>query len=63
MDKFRYTTEHINDVDVLVRVRKKGERKIFRKFVVNDYGDWNAVEGQIESTINSFSESEGKENS
>ena len=52
--QFRYTTEHINDVDVVVRVYKRGERRIFHKFVVKDFGDWNAVENAIESVIESL---------
>lgn len=48
---YRYTTEHINDNDVLVRVYKKGERKIHEKFFVNDHGDWNTVEHHIEQEL------------
>lgn len=48
---YRYTTEHINDNDVLVRVYKKGERKIHEKFFVKDYGDWNAVKHHIEQEL------------
>lgn len=51
---FRYTTEHITDTDVLVRVYRKGERRIFHKFFVQDNGDWNSVEYEIESVINSL---------
>lgn len=50
-NKFRYTTEHINDYDVLVRVYKKGEKKIHEKFFVKDYGDWNKVEHEIEQQL------------
>lgn len=49
--KFRYTTEHINDNDVLVRVYRKGEKKIHDKFFVKDYGDWNRVEHEIEQQL------------
>ena len=49
--KFRYTTEHINDEDILVRVYKKGERKICDKLFVKDYGDWNKVEHEIEQQL------------
>jgi len=52
--RFRYTTRHINDTDVLVKVYKKGQRKIHHQFVVNDYGDWNAVEDEIERVIDSL---------
>lgn len=48
---YRYTTEHINDNDVLVRVYKKGERKVYEKFFVKDYGDWNKVEHYIEQEL------------
>lgn len=50
-DIFRYTTEHINDHDVLVRVYRKGEKKICDKFFVKDYGDWNRVEHEIEQQL------------
>lgn len=49
--KFRYTTEHINDNDVLVRVYRKGEKKIHDKFFIKDYGDWNRVEHEIEQQL------------
>lgn len=52
--QFRYTTRHINDVDVIVRVYKSGERRIYHKFSVQDYGDWNAVEAEIEAEIESL---------
>lgn len=52
--QFRYTTEHINDVDVIVRVYKRGERRIYHKFSVQDYGDWNEVEAEIEAEIESL---------
>ena len=55
---FRYTTEYINDTDILVRVYKKGERKIYHKFTVSDYGDWNAVEDEIKRTIETLEEVE-----
>lgn len=51
---FRYTTEHLADGVVLVRVYKKGERRIFHRFFVQDYGDWNSVENEIEDVINSL---------
>ena len=50
-NKFRYSTEHINDYDVLVRVYKRGEKKIYEKFFVKDYGDWNEVEHMIEQEL------------
>lgn len=50
-EKFRYTTEHINDTQILVRVYRKGQQRIFRKFTVNDYGDWNGVEARIEAVL------------
>lgn len=52
MASLKYTTEHINDTDVLVRVYKGG--KIIHKFTVNDFGDWNEVEDTIERTINTL---------
>lgn len=51
---FDVTTEHIDDVNVLVRVYKKGEKKIFNRFIVEDYGDWNAVEDTIEYQLKVF---------
>ena len=51
MRKFKYTTEHINNEDVLVRVYEKGSRKIKDKFFVKDYGDWNKVEHEIEQQL------------
>lgn len=51
---FRYTTEHLNDGIVLVKVYKKRERKIFHRFFVQDNGDWNSVEDEIENVINSL---------
>ena len=51
---FRYTTEHLADGVVLVRVYKKGERRIFHRFFVQDDGDWNSVEYEIENVINSL---------
>ena len=50
-NKFRYTTEHLNDTDVLVRVYKRGERRIYNKFFVKDYGDWNAVDNYIKQEL------------
>jgi len=52
--QFRYTTRHINDVDVVVRVYKSGDRRIYHKFIVQDHGDWNAVEAEIESVVRSL---------
>jgi hypothetical protein len=51
---FRYTTEHLNDDIVLVKVYKKGCKKIFHRFFVIDNGDWNSVEYEIENVINSL---------
>lgn len=48
----RYTTEHINDYEVLVRVYKG--RRIVERFTVYDAGDWNTVEDEIERTIDSL---------
>lgn len=50
---YRYTTEHIDDYHVLVRIYKRGERKIYRKFVV-EYFDWNTVDDAIETMIESI---------
>ena len=46
---YKYTTEHINDVDVIVRIYKGG--KLLHKFSVCDYGDWNVVQDEIEREI------------
>ena len=46
---YKYTTEHINDTDVIVRIYKSG--KFLYKFSVCDFGDWNEVEGQIQRQI------------
>ena len=43
---FNVTTEHLNDVDVLCKVYWKN--KLYEKFVVQDYGDWNKVEDAID---------------
>ena len=51
---FRYTTEHLADEIVLVKVYKKGEKRIFHRFFVQDNGDWNSVEYEIENVINSL---------
>ena len=51
---FRYTTEHLNDEVILVKVYKKGCKRIFHKFFVIDNGDWNSVENEIENVINSL---------
>ncbi len=49
---YKYTTEHINETDVLVKIYKGG--KLLHKFSVCDYGDWNVVEDAIESRINNL---------
>lgn len=46
-----YTTEHINDIDVLVRVYRKGSCRIVHRLTVPDFGDWNAVEAHIENAL------------
>ena len=46
---YKYTIEHINDTDVIVRIYKSG--KFLHKFSVCDFGDWNEVEGQIQRQI------------
>ena len=46
---YRYTTEHIGDYDVLVRIYKGG--KLLHKFPVHDYGDWNTIQLHIEQRI------------
>lgn len=51
---FTYTTEHIDNTHILVRVYKKGSRKIYHKFIVEYYGDWNEVDNIIETTIESL---------
>ena len=49
---YKYTTEHINDTDVLVKIYKGG--KLLHKFSVQDYGDWNVVQDAVETTIESL---------
>lgn len=51
---FKYTTEHINDTHILVRVYKKGSNKIYHKFIVEYYGDWNEVQDVIDNTLNTL---------
>lgn len=46
---YKYTTEHINDTDMIVRIYKGG--RLLDKFSVCDFGDWNEVACQIESRI------------
>ena len=49
---YKYTTEHINEVDVLVKIYKGG--KLLHMFSVCDYGDWNVIDDSIKNTINNL---------
>ena len=51
---FRYTTEHIDETHILVRVYKKGCGRIYDKFIVEDYGDYNAVRDDIETRMSCY---------
>lgn len=58
MKHIRYTTEKRNNEcggeDVIVRFYLSGENKIIDKITLQDYGDWNAVEDNIERHIDSL---------
>lgn len=49
---YKYTTQHLNDTDVLVKVYLS--KKKVDEFVVQDYGDWNVVEDEIDRRIESL---------
>lgn len=49
---FKYTTEHIDDYNILVKVYRQDLSDPIHKFILPDYGDWNAIEFAIEENIN-----------
>lgn len=50
---FKVTTEHIDNINVLCKVYNN---KLIATFNVNDYGDWNEVECQIDDYVQMLKE-------
>lgn len=51
MKDFRYTTEHTDNNMVIVKIYKKGSRKVQYTMSLSDCGDWNVIEDRINNFI------------